>query len=40
VAFCRLVANRTTPTELDTHATGDPRLVAAVLRAAATLALD
>ncbi len=40
VAFCRLVANRTTPAELDTHVTGDPQIVAALLRAATSLALD
>ncbi len=40
VAFCRLVANRVTPTELDMHVTGDPQIAAAVLRAATSLALD
>jgi hypothetical protein len=40
VEFCRLVANRTTPADLDTHVTGDPGPVAAILQAATTLALD
>ena len=40
VDFCRLVANRTAPADLDTYVTGDPHLAAAVLRAATTLALD
>jgi uncharacterized protein (TIGR03083 family) len=40
VAFCRLVANRAAPTELDIHVTGDPKPVAAILHAATTLALD
>jgi uncharacterized protein (TIGR03083 family) len=40
VGFCRLVANRIAPDELDLHATGDPAHVTAVLAAAGTLALD
>lgn len=40
VAFCRLVANRTTPADLDTYVTGDPATVTAILHAATTLALD
>lgn len=40
VAFCRLVANRVTPGDLDAHITGDPHLAEAVLQAATTLALD
>ena len=40
VGFCRLVANRVTPADLDLHVTGDPRRAAGVLAAAAALALD
>jgi uncharacterized protein (TIGR03083 family) len=40
VAFCRLVANRTTPADLKAHVTGDPATATAILRAAAALALD
>ena len=40
VGFCRLVANRVTPADLDLHVTGDPGHVTAVLAAASTLALD
>jgi len=40
VAFCRLVANRLTPADLDVSVTGDPARAAAVLTAATTLALD
>jgi hypothetical protein len=40
VGFCRLAADRTTPTELASHITGDAGLAAEVLAAAATLALD
>lgn len=40
VAFCRLVANRVTPGDLDAHITGDPGLAEVVLQAATTLALD
>jgi len=40
VGFCRLVANRVTPGDLDAHVTGDPAQAAAVLTAATTLALD
>jgi uncharacterized protein (TIGR03083 family) len=40
VGFCRLVANRATPAELDPHITGDPVRAAGVLDAAAALALD
>ena len=38
--FCRLVANRVTPADLDLYVTGDPGHVTAVLAAASTLALD
>jgi uncharacterized protein (TIGR03083 family) len=38
--FCRLVADRLRPEELDVHATGDPAAVRDVLVAAAALALD
>jgi uncharacterized protein (TIGR03083 family) len=40
VGFCRLVANRVTPADLDVHVTGDPACAAEVLTAATTLALD
>ena len=40
VGFCRLVAGRVTPADLDLHVTGDPGRVAGVLAAAAALALD
>ena len=40
VGFCRLVANRVTPVDLDVHVTGDPGRAAAVLCAVSTLALD
>jgi uncharacterized protein (TIGR03083 family) len=40
VGFCRLVANRVTPAELDLHVTGDPGRAAQVLAAASALALD
>jgi uncharacterized protein (TIGR03083 family) len=40
VAFCRLVANRVAPADLDVSVTGDPARAAAVLTAATTLALD
>jgi uncharacterized protein (TIGR03083 family) len=40
IAFCRLVANRLDPTELDAHTTGDPDGVRQVLFAATTMALD
>jgi len=40
VGFCRLVANRVTPDDLDLHVTGDPGRAAKVLAAAAALALD
>jgi uncharacterized protein (TIGR03083 family) len=40
VAFCRLVANRVSPADLDANVTGDPARAAAVLAAASTLALD
>jgi len=40
VGYCRLVANRVTPADLDVHVTGDPRRAAEVLAAATTLALD
>jgi uncharacterized protein (TIGR03083 family) len=39
-AFCRLVANRADPAELDVHVTGEPGRAAGVLAAAGTLALD
>jgi len=38
--FCRLVANRVTPADLDLHITGDPGRAAGVLAAASELALD
>ena len=38
--FCRLVANRATPADLDLYVTGDTGHVTAVLAAASTLALD
>jgi uncharacterized protein (TIGR03083 family) len=40
VGFCRLAANRITPAELDVCVTGDADLIADVLAAAMTLALD
>jgi hypothetical protein len=40
VGFCRLVANRIAPADLDVHVTGDPGQATAVLAAASTLALD
>ena len=40
VGFCRLVANRVTPADLDLHVTGDPGRAAGVLAAASALALD
>jgi uncharacterized protein (TIGR03083 family) len=40
VEFCRLVANRATPADLDLHVTGDPGRAAGVLAAASALALD
>jgi hypothetical protein len=40
VGFCRLVANRIRPGDLDLHVIGDSRHVAPVLAAARTLALD
>jgi uncharacterized protein (TIGR03083 family) len=40
VGFCRLVANRIAPADLDVHVTGDPGHATAVLAAASTLALD
>jgi uncharacterized protein (TIGR03083 family) len=40
VGFCRLVANRLTPDDLDLHVTGDAGHAAGVLAAAAALALD
>jgi uncharacterized protein (TIGR03083 family) len=40
VGFCRLVANRAAPCDLDLHVTGDPARAAGVLAAAAALALD
>lgn len=38
--FCRLVANRAAPADLDLHITGDPARAAGVLAAATALALD
>lgn len=38
--FCRLVADRVCPADLDLHVTGDPARAADVLGAAAALALD
>jgi uncharacterized protein (TIGR03083 family) len=40
VGFCRLVAHRVEPAELELHVTGDRDQAARVLTAAATLALD
>jgi uncharacterized protein (TIGR03083 family) len=40
VGFCRLVANRAAPEELDLHITGDAGRAAGVLAAASALALD
>jgi uncharacterized protein (TIGR03083 family) len=40
VGFCRLVANRIAPADLDAHVTGDLALAASVLASAAALALD
>lgn len=40
VGFCRLVANRISPEDLDAFVTGDPRRATSVLAAAAALALD
>jgi uncharacterized protein (TIGR03083 family) len=40
VGFCRLFANRVTPSDLDIYVTGDERQAASVLTAAAALALD
>jgi uncharacterized protein (TIGR03083 family) len=40
VGFCRLVANRATPAELDVHITGDRDRVTRLLAAASALALD
>jgi uncharacterized protein (TIGR03083 family) len=40
VGFCRLVANRLTPDDLDLHVTGDAGQAAGVLAAASALALD
>jgi uncharacterized protein (TIGR03083 family) len=40
VGFCRLVANRVIPEDLDLHVTGDPGQAAGVLAAASALALD
>jgi uncharacterized protein (TIGR03083 family) len=40
VGFCRLVANRATPADLELHITGDPAWAASVLTAASALALD
>jgi hypothetical protein len=40
VGFCRLVANRATPAELDLHITGDHGRAARILAAASALALD
>lgn len=40
VGFCRLVANRATPADLDLHLTGDAARAAGVLAAASALALD
>jgi uncharacterized protein (TIGR03083 family) len=40
VGFCRLVANRVTPADLDLHVSGDPGRAAGVLAAASALALD
>ncbi len=40
VGFCRLVANRAAPGELDLHITGDAGRAAGILAAASALALD
>ena len=40
VAFCRLVANRASPADLDLYVTGDPDRARGVLAAASALALD
>jgi len=40
VGFCRLVANRVAPGDLNMQVSGDPCRVAAVLAAASALALD
>ena len=40
VGFCRLAANRITPSDLETRVTGDHGQATAVLAAASTLALD
>ncbi len=40
VGFCRLVANRAIPADLDLHVTGDAARAAGVLAAASALALD
>jgi uncharacterized protein (TIGR03083 family) len=40
VGFCRLVANRATPDELELHITGDPYRAAMVLAAASSLTPD
>lgn len=40
VGFCRLIANRTTPADLDPYITGDRESADAVLAAAGTLTLD
>jgi uncharacterized protein (TIGR03083 family) len=40
VGFCRLVANRTTPADLELHITGDRDRAASLLAAASALALD
>ena len=40
VGFCRLFANRVSPSDLDIYVTGDERRAASVLTAAAALALD
>jgi RNA polymerase sigma factor (sigma-70 family) len=40
VGFCRLVANRATPGELDLHITGDAGRAAGILAVASALALD
>jgi uncharacterized protein (TIGR03083 family) len=40
VGFCRLFANRISPSDLELHVTGDQRKATSVLAAAAALALD
>jgi hypothetical protein len=40
VGFCRLVANRAAPGDLDLHITGDTGQAARILAAASALALD